>query len=954
VSHGPVARLGFDRGTPWFALRGGRSVTLVVASLTALLLILPSPLPPTNGAPSPPFASPHASVLAARTGSEGSESGSTFVAHPAVCSTPGVPSPGCIPSGWSGIEPQPGGRSNSLVADDPADHCLLLLGGQSFIGESSRPLEYLEDFWQLADGNWTELPLPGGFPSPLTSTNAQLVYDASDGYVLLAGYFPAFQTWSYRGGSWSELAPRLSPPLGVDLHMTYDAADGYVLFLGYSSDAPPASGALWSFHQGNWTNLSGRALPPPRWEESLVYDSTDGYVLMAGGDTAANDLTELENDTWEYRAGNWSRLSAAAPFPARFDAAMVDDPADHLVLLFGGVAVPAGYPNDSESYANDTWSYHNGTWTQLSPSQIPEARESAGAAYDSTLGAAVLFSGQCAVEGNGAGGCGVPYTTLADTWLFSAGNWSMLSPPPYPPSPVEMTYDGADGVVFAVSNCEPVPGGQASTWSFSHGRWTPLLAAGCPFFGYAPPLLADDPSDGYVLALAGNVTWGYLYGSNWFQLFPKGPALPVLYPGSAEMVYDGWDGYVLLFIGSYASGNGPPTETWAYHAGSWKDLTPTVGPSPPPRIDPGLAFNPTGHFVLLFGGDGPEGGALNDSWSFSGGEWTLLAPPVSPPAREDAAMLYDPESDHVILFAGGPTVLPPNYGTPYFDDTWEYGDGLWSNLSAALPNAPSSRVGASLVYDAADGYAVLVGDNFASYPPEQNGFVNATWAWNGSWARAAAPGIDSLTVGPNPDDVGVHLSIVVSESGGVGPVHLTYDGLPAGCPGSETAALSCLPTVAGTYPVRVNVTDSRNISASATVSLRVNSRPQVALQLLSTSAVTGLATNLSVLTQGGTPPFAFTFRGLPSGCRPGNRSAFNCTWSSPGNFTVSVNATDSLGQSSLASVSLTVHPAVGSQAPQGLFAGVSASDWLLLAAIIALGTAAAIGIYVWRRGRGAS
>ncbi len=60
----------------------------------------------------------------------------------------------------------------------------------------------------------------------------------------------------------------------------------------------------------------------------------------------------------------------------------------------------------------------------------------------------------------------------------------------------------------------------------------------------------------------------------------------------------------------------------------------------------------------------------------------------------------------------------------------------------------------------------------------------------------------------------------------------------------------------------------------------------------------GLALNLSTTASGGAPPYTFHWSGLPIGCSSVNRSAFSCRPSTPGNFSVIVNATDSSGGSS--------------------------------------------------------
>jgi hypothetical protein len=66
--------------------------------------------------------------------------------------------------------------------------------------------------------------------------------------------------------------------------------------------------------------------------------------------------------------------------------------------------------------------------------------------------------------------------------------------------------------------------------------------------------------------------------------------------------------------------------------------------------------------------------------------------------------------------------------------------------------------------------------------------------------------------------------------------------------------------------------------------------------------------SISVTTSvsGGTPPYSYSYTGLPSGCSSQDQPLFSCTPSSTGSFSVQVTVTDSHGNSSAPSNSVSV------------------------------------------------
>src|SRR5690242_7178784 len=126
---------------------------------------------------------------------------------------------------------------------------------------------------------------------------------------------------------------------------------------------------------------------------------------------------------------------------------------------------------------------------------------------------------------------------------------------------------------------------------------------------------------------------------------------------------------------SVATNTGSATSDWSRVVLS--------GPAvPPPRINPGMVFDPMDGCILLYGGWNNVSNYLSDTWIFSHNSWTQLSPAVNPGLRSDASMAYDPSDGYVLLYGG-------DNGTGQLNDTWEFHDGAWMRIKTTT--APAVR-----------------------------------------------------------------------------------------------------------------------------------------------------------------------------------------------------------------------------------------------------------------------
>ncbi|HEV2317950.1 MAG TPA: hypothetical protein VGV89_10325 [Thermoplasmata archaeon] len=272
------------------------------------------------------------------------------------------------------------------MAWDPTDGYLLGLGGGTTATAGLK-----NDSFKWQKGAW--FPLPNG-PSTLSfRSNASLVYDAADNYLVMFGGFTAgageftLQTFKYIGGTWTLLFPTTRPQASVAACMVYvpqvgsgaSATGGYVLLFGGAGKTNGTAsnwyGYTWKFSAGQWTNITANvgAAPGARGYSQCTYDTTDGYVLLFGG-MQVGGATTL-SDTWKFTpthnsgtfGGNWSSIAATGAPPASWLGNMLYVTATQQVLLFQGAAGTLAAPtNPSGGVAVWSWKGSTTTWSNVS------------------------------------------------------------------------------------------------------------------------------------------------------------------------------------------------------------------------------------------------------------------------------------------------------------------------------------------------------------------------------------------------------------------------------------------------------------------------------------------------------------------------------------------------------------------------------------------------------------
>jgi hypothetical protein len=654
-------------------------------------------------------------------------------------------SEGELPTAPSVAENQVAAAEASLAGGaGPAEgHAVLCsMPGDDVSASCSRPVSSAGGSTQASERATSAPPPP--------NWGAAMTFDAYDGYVLLFGGANGTTTWTYASGVWTQLSPAIEPSHRTDVGFAYDPSlRAVILFGGEGSSHGPGYlnttlfNDTWEYSAGTWTNITNPSAPAPstRWGMGMAYDPLDQYIVLFGG----NHYRTFYNDTWVLRGTNWTEIYPSVNPPCRTDTSMTFDSEEGYVLMFGGVGkVSADCEGTTLNRTlDDTWAFLHGEWLSIDPSSSPPGLWGASLTYDNLTKQAILFGGVN----------GTTDTASEQTWEYVNDDWTLVNLPVDPPArfSAPFAFDPRDGydLLFGGLN-EPEHSAiiLGDVWRLGSGVWTNLTPLPLPA-ARSGAALAYDVKDEYVLLFGGQNATGYL-GDTWkFSAGVWVPLIPPLAPSAragASMAYDAKDGYLVLFGGDGPSG--PLSDTWTYVRGTWTNVTSESNATPPGRFGASLTYDDTAgdQYLVLFGGEGASGD-LGDTWSFVGGQWTNETTPAgaAPSPREGAGMTYYEATGtgYVLLFGGSD-------GTTEFDDTWEFAQGAWTELT--LGSTPGARTFANLADDTVDGYALLFGGwNASAFNLSDTWLYNAS-GWHELFPILSPPGLYRAAVAFDGED----------------------------------------------------------------------------------------------------------------------------------------------------------------------------------------------------------
>lgn len=229
----------------------------------------------------------------------------------------------------------PGTLSGANLAYDPNASEVVLYGGV----RSFSPVLSNNTTYTYRDGRWTAWNLT---PAPPPRVAGCMAYDPLLGGVVLFGGTTTLTTgpsyfndlWLFEKGGWTELASGSTPPSPRwQGQMAYDPTLGGLLLYGGISEGGTALGDSWLYKDGNWSRLAPTSSPPALSDAALDFDPALGTLVLAGGLTGSGSLSDA---TYTFNGTTWSALSTT-DLPSSHDAGIgVYDPEDRAFVLAAG------------------------------------------------------------------------------------------------------------------------------------------------------------------------------------------------------------------------------------------------------------------------------------------------------------------------------------------------------------------------------------------------------------------------------------------------------------------------------------------------------------------------------------------------------------------------------------------------------------------------------------------
>jgi len=613
--------------------------------------------------------------------------------------------------------------------------------------------------------------------------------------VFSTGRVNLTQTLGPTKGSWSALAS-VSPTMERDGHaMAWDDANNQViLHSGHYDD-----GMSWypenyqnMFTYDPATNLwTDKGVPKNPTESSAVWDTRDKRLITYGGnDTSQMTGIVYHNAIWAWNptGGVWSYRTEGPG--ARAGHAAVWDPADNLMLVFGG--------HNNESYMNDLWSYDytSNTWTNLTPSgNGPSARAYHSAVWDPSTRQMVICGGIASSQAKN------------DLWFYNhtTNTWSQKANAP-------VSRYGHAACWNPETNAMLIVAGRAGSQYFNDS------------YAYNPVL------------------------DSWFT----DTRLPAKPRGLTAAVFDPVRSQVIL-NGGLDSATKQFTDTWAYRGGSLQMQYFTWGSLQSPVLDLGskvysldkaLWFGqiPVGTSIVFKLRSGASASQLSDfvetgnntkpykSGQFVQWNVTLLASfnHLQTPELYGVRLQYSVNSKPVVT--AGPDVQTTKRspvvmkGTAMDTD----GDGLvmtWTQLAGPLAFLNTSAgAGEAAFTPTTSGLYIFSFSAKDQYGESDPALVNVSVPNRVPVANAGSDlyrikGIAMTVTGSGTDEDGDALSYRWTQTGGTS-LGLTSFNLPS---------LGFTPTLLGNYTFSLIVSDGEMLSAPSIVTVHIEGRLPVAV-----------------------------------------------------------------------------------------------------------------------------
>jgi len=211
--------------------------------------------------------------------------------------------------------------------------------------------DFFDDIWLFdpAGATWQRLPDGGDVPVARYGSCSGIGPDGrfwiSHGFTEDGVRFADTKAYDIAAGVWQDEAPAGAGPVERCLHACWWTSDGDFTLYGGQTTGVPALGDLWRLTPGaggaqanRWTEVSD---PEPAARQLAAVGRWGTVALVFGG--RGTDRKPLR-DLWFLADGSDAFValpSSGDTPPARSGAALIHDPINDRMLLFGGLAADA-------------------------------------------------------------------------------------------------------------------------------------------------------------------------------------------------------------------------------------------------------------------------------------------------------------------------------------------------------------------------------------------------------------------------------------------------------------------------------------------------------------------------------------------------------------------------------------------------------------------------------------